>query len=527
MECTSWKESDVKVYQFAKIASLLGFLTAGNFALAQYPVNQGYGLTPTGYPVQPAPQPGFNTHPPVSRGWVGPAPAPNHLINWQEQSIAQEVVPGVVTPQLEGVPAPPALTSDGTLPSLNGGSVAPQDAHLQPYSHGADLTQINPNGLTVAPNAFGTGECAPACGPLSCGPTIVAPKPWFFGAGALLFNRVDDCDTRLSYDLNMPTPDLLSTGDAQIGVMPGFEITAGRYFHCGQYALAATYWGLYPETESVTIRPPVGGHLRANMPGMSDLDFPTQTAYDWYDGAEAHRLTRSSEVQNVEINLLGFGIGCASRAGVLTPGACGSGCNACVGGPTGLYVPAACSRLSLSWLAGFRYFRFEDNLEYAASENDWVYDENDIYYTNNISNDLFGFQVGGSGNYCLTKCISLYSGIKFGVYGNHMQYDTAIQTGTGVAAVIDSANAFDGTNYSYSVSDDDVALLGEWDLGTGYRINQCWSVRAGYRVLAVSGVATAVGQIPYDFVNVGHITDVDNCDALILHGAYVGAQYNF
>jgi hypothetical protein len=325
----------------------------------------------------------------------------------------------------------------------------------------------------------------------------------------------------------MPTPDVLSTGDARIGVMPGFEITGGRYFHCGQYALAATYWGLYPETESVTVTPDVGGHLRANMPGMNDLDFPSQTAYDWYDNAAAHRLTRSSEVQNVEINLLGFGIGCASRAGLSNPNSCGSACNACVGGPTGLYVPAACSRLSLSWLAGFRYFRFEDNLEYAASQTDWVYDQNDIYYTNNISNDLFGFQIGGSGNYCVTQRISLYSGAKVGVYGNHMQYDTAIQTGSGVAAIIDSANAYDGTPYSYSVSDDDVALLAEWDLGVGYRINQCWSIRSGYRAIAVSGVATAVGQLPYDYVNVGHITDVDNCDSLILHGAYVGAQYNF
>jgi hypothetical protein len=252
--------------------------------------------------------------------------------------------------------------------------------------------------------------------------------------------------------------------------------------------------------------------------------------YDWYDGASEHRIIRSSEVHNVEINLLGFGIGCASRAGLSCPNPCATGCapcNACVGGPTGMYVPAACSRLSLTWLAGFRYFRFEDNLEYAASEGNMTFDANDLYYNNNVSNDLFGFQIGGFGNYCLTNCISVYSGMKFGVFGNHMEYDTSIGTGAGTYAVIDSTNAYDGMPYNYMVSDNDVALIGEWDLGMGYRVNQCWSVRAGYRVLAASGVATAVGQIPYDYVNVGHLTDINNNDALILHGAYVGLQYNF
>jgi hypothetical protein len=45
--------------------------------------------------------------------------------------------------------------------------------------------------------------------------------------------------------------------------------------------------------------------------------------------------------------------------------------------------------------------------------------------------------------------------------------------------------------------------------------------------LAASGIATAVGQLPYDYVNINHLMDINNNDALILHGAYFGAQYNF
>jgi hypothetical protein len=262
------------------------------------------------------------------------------------------------------------------------------------------------------------------------------------------------------------------------------------------------------------------------MPGFQDLDIGGSNAYDWYDGANTHQLTRSSSINNVEVNLIGFGIGCASRAGTAYNNGCNNTCNACVGGPTGMYVPAACSRLSLSWLAGFRWFQFNDDLSFAASNGDAVFDGSDLYYNNNVTNDLFGFQIGGNGNYCITQCISVYSGVKFGVYGNHMQYDTSMGTGTDFA-VIDSPNAYDGMPYNYMTSSNDVALIGEWDLGAGYAITPCWSVRAGYRVLAASGIATAVGQIPYDYINVAHLTDIDNCSSLILHGAYIGAQYNF
>jgi hypothetical protein len=515
----------VKIIRFVKIASLLGVLTVGNIAFGQAPAYSGNGLSPNGYPVQAyvPPQPGFNTHPPVARGFTGPVPVQNQYAGWQEQSIAEGALQGI-DPNMQAVPAP--MGHDGSVPSI--GSGVPGQMAAPQY-----IPQSMPSGDCATGNCGGsTGYSDMSCGSgsLSCGPTLVAPKPWFFSAGTLLFNRVDDHDVRLSYDSAMPTPDYLSTDDARIGLMPGFELTAGRYLHCGQYAIAGTYWGLFPEDESVAIMPPVGGNLRANMPGFQDLDMPGQPVYDWYDGAAAHRLTRSSEVHNVEVNLLGFGIGCASRAGVSCPNPCGTGCppcNACVGGPTGMYVPAACSRLSMSWLAGFRYFHFADNLEYAASETDSMFDANDLYYNNDVTNDLFGFQIGGFGNYCLTNCISIYSGVKFGVYGNHMEYDTSIGTGSGTYAVIDSPNAYDGMPYNYMVSDNDVAFIGEWDLGMGYRINQCWSVRAGYRVLAASGVATSVGQIPYDYINVGHLTDIDNSDALILHGAYVGAQYNF
>lgn len=501
----------MKVFQLTKVAAMLGMLSIGGSVWGQAPAQMGTGLLPNAYPIPNGANvpPGFTSHPPVHMGWTGPVPQPNQLAGWQDAAIPTEAIPGAI-PSPNAIPAPVEQYAPAHAPT-------PSPEHIQMLGTGAPSMGTNGDCGT-------TGACSSPS--LSCGPVLVAPKPWFFGAGALLFNRIDDCNQRLSFDSTMPTPDALSTDDARIGLMPGFELTAGRYFGCGQYAIAGTYWGLFPDDETASVTMATPNNLRASMPGFQDLDIGGSNAYDWYDGANTHQLTRSSSINNVEVNLIGFGIGCASRAGTAYNNGCNNTCNACVGGPTGMYVPAACSRLSLSWLAGFRWFQFNDDLSFAASNGDAVFDGSDLYYNNNVTNDLFGFQIGGNGNYCITQCISVYSGVKFGVYGNHMQYDTSMGTGTDFA-VIDSPNAYDGMPYNYMTSSNDVALIGEWDLGAGYAITPCWSVRAGYRVLAASGIATAVGQIPYDYINVAHLTDIDNCSSLILHGAYIGAQYNF
>jgi hypothetical protein len=49
----------------------------------------------------------------------------------------------------------------------------------------------------------------------------------------------------------------------------------------------------------------------------------------------------------------------------------------------------------------------------------------------------------------------------------------------------------------------------------------------GYRVTGVSGIATAVGQIPTTFTHPDEINAIHNDRSLILHGAVFGANYNF
>lgn len=306
-----------------------------------------------------------------------------------------------------------------------------------------------------------------------------------------------------------------------------------------------------------------GGVFRSRILGLDDVDAgvdPMGVAgmydvYDWYDLAAAHRVTRSSQFHNVEVNLLGFAVGHAARnfnrqtGGTLFSGTRGAGCGYCGGagcgacgsqascgpnncepqrfatGPTGYLAPPCGSRLNLNWLAGFRYFRFDDNLQYVADYNgDGVTRAvDDFYYDVNTTNDLVGFQMGGRGDFCVGRRINVYGLGKVGVYNNHATLTSRMGTDTLVAYETGMPTA----RYDITETDNRVAFLSELGTGIGYRISPKWTANFGYSVIAASGVATSVGNVRNrgDFVR--DQRHINNQDTLILHGFNLGALYNF
>ena len=362
------------------------------------------------------------------------------------------------------------------------------------------------------------------------------PSTIFAGGGALFYSRQDDRYVRLTNDSAMPTDAVLSTRSARIGTAPGVQAFVGKYINCGRNAIIGSYWGLFPDSESASVMPGAGGNLRTTLPfttlgpggdpaTLAGLEMPAQNVYDWYDGAAAHRIVRENEIHNIELSLLGFGIGGAS---VSPAGSCCDPCPTCMGGWNSNLAPACASRLRLGWLAGVRWMRFNDYMEYATSETDTLYNygADDFFYRNRVVNDLVGFQLGGYGSYCIGKRANLYAGSKFGVYGNHMQFDTYAGTATQAATVV-SANAYNGQAYNLMASRTDIAFLGEGDVGMSFRLGRCWSANVGYRAVAVSGLATAVGQIPYRFEDLMDVQRINNSSSLLLHGIYFGGSYNF
>lgn len=178
-------------------------------------------------------------------------------------------------------------------------------------------------------------------------------------------------------------------------------------------------------------------------------------------------------------------------------------------------------------LGGVRWFRFNDYMEYATSENDATFGgADDFYYRNTLRNDLLGFQLGGRATYCTGRKINLYGGTKFGVFGNRINYDTFAGTTT-TAAVVSSYNSYDNQAYDIHAATTGLSLLGEGELGTGVRVSRGWTANCGYRVIGATGIATAPGQIPYDFSLLNDVRRIQHHDSLILHGVSFGGMYNW
>ncbi len=103
--------------------------------------------------------------------------------------------------------------------------------------------------------------------------------------------------------------------------------------------------------------------------------------------------------------------------------------------------------------------------------------------TRYLVNDLVGFQLGNTLNYCVGRRAAFYGMTRMGIYGNHAQFNSDLGvTGTRAYA---SAGPFLNQNYMISGSKTDVAFLGELGTGVHYRLTPKWSANVGYRAIAV------------------------------------------
>jgi hypothetical protein len=587
--------------------------------LAQY--NQG--LAPQSYPMTIGSYPSLAQNTQLQGGHVHVPQGAYTTADTQQQPASITPLPPVQTPapiytQHTQTPSAPVSQNTAPMNAVPGQyNPAPQPIPMQNsnYSNYSNCAESPPMGSIYQGV---TGSCS-SCnqnfasqGPVYQGspsyqvpsmPSVVGVNPWFFGAGALIFNREDSEDVRLS-SLAIPGAPVtagakqLSTLDARMRTSGGFQAFGGRYFGCGRYALMGTYWGLYPSSQSLTVydpdansgagggaNPGGGNYLRTDLPftvqnpaGTNEhgVEMPGgggpvlgpdggRTFYDWYSNSVAQRVVRNQDFNNVEVSLLGFGLGGAARNGLsVAGGGCGSGhgwqngrigragfghggcgsadgscggCSSCqtvsapCTGPTGPCGPmtgAQCSRLRLSMLGGVRWFRYNDYLEYAASDTDTVFGgADDIYYRNTLRNDLLGFQFGGLANYCCGSRVNLYASSKAGIFGNRMTFDSYAGTTTTPGIISSYSAAYDNQDYVIRSTKTGLSVLGEVETGVAIRFCKGITGTCGYRVVGVSGVATAPGQIPHDFSDITSISRIRNDGSLVLHGLSLGGMYNW
>lgn len=307
------------------------------------------------------------------------------------------------------------------------------------------------------------------------------------GARALFFDRKYE-DHRL-YG-NDAIGDICST-DTRFSALNGFETFLGVR-NCNGLGFEAGYWGLYPTQADVSY---LNGPFNTAMTGLSSITLQGSLVDATLNTADSWRSYRNNEFHNLEFNFLRNG----------SAGACG--------GP------------NIEWLAGVRYFHFDEGIRLAANNSTAPYPPlTRLDFETN--NRLIGFQLGGRSERCLVGGLSLVLGCKFGVFNNEARLRSSVNDGNGNFGVVNNG-VYTGQAFAHDETENNVATLGELDLGLNWQFAESWRANIGYRIIGVGGVALAPEQVPYDWTNFPAHRDIDTNSSLFLHGAYVGLEHAF
>ncbi|MEM9659243.1 MAG: BBP7 family outer membrane beta-barrel protein, partial [Planctomycetota bacterium] len=230
---------------------------------------------------------------------------------------------------------------------------------------------------------------------------------------------------------------------------------------------------------------------------FDQLDYDGATADAFVNSALVHRMRRRTEIHSAELN--------------------------CVWGLP--LLGGQCSPWRFRALAGFRYFRLSDDLQFASDTVDTVFTGavDELYYNIDVDNNLYGLQFGGIGERQLgASRWSANFGAKAGIFANQAEADSFIGGAAGAATINNGPNA--GRAWDISANKDAVSFLGELQAGVGYRIFGNWRLLAEYRIVGLSGVALPSNQIYQDLRGLQDVQLLAANGSLILHGAFFGVE---
>jgi len=320
-------------------------------------------------------------------------------------------------------------------------------------------------------------------------PSCCDCNPWFASAAGLIMTSDNPNRMWTSYDADNPPNQIGNTRDIDLDWTGGVEIRVGKC-NCDN-GWEAIYWGVYGLDGELSITHPDGVSTPIDV-GLVDIG--PDDAEDFFDNSAEHRLRRDNDFHNVEINYIHNMIGCGPQS-----------CN-------------CCNPLSVSFLAGFRYFRFDEDLAFIGVREGSTFDvaADRAHLDIELEQDLWGFQIGGRADYRAGSRLNLYASPKVGVFANDVDSRAHLYRGD---------LAFEA--FDIQGSERDVAIMAQIDLGLEYMVTPNWKVFGGYRALAITGVALADEQIPPFLVDAPAFEDVDTNGSLILHGAFGGLEYRF
>lgn len=469
---------------------------------------------PTQLPAATVPPAGMATSTPVSGSFTATTQGTqqNFPVSYRQDLVIPQQ-PGIQTAPEIAPATPPSgqqFVVPSNVPAVQTGQVYPQPNSYSPASQSYSPVvqpqfQPTPSGYDIG---AGSVACETGCNTASgCGDAgndgglgsslgkyfTGGNANWVVGVNALIFARDYEDDKSLSYN-STPGQYLFST-DADFKTFAGMETVLSRR-NCSGSGWEARYWGLYPNSTSTMIDNMPGTALT----GLQNLNFAPSwsNVLQVYDAADRHRITRDNTINSLELNMLRNG---------------------------GSFTGLRCRNAYYELLGGFRWFQFNENFTYSAINSlaPWP---NQLDYGINVRNSLLGFQLGGRTEWCLTDRFRLATGLRGGVFNNRISHHSRISDQLGNQAAI-VGGPFNGTAYDFESTKNDVAFLGELDTGLIYQLSSRARLNFGYRVISVNGLALAPNQFPYNFTDANDIRRIDSNGGLLLHGAYVGAQFCF
>ncbi len=330
-------------------------------------------------------------------------------------------------------------------------------------------------------------------------PCSAEPFPvWFGSVSGLVLTRNSPNRVWTTFENNNNPNQLMNTNDADVDWGSGGEVRFGRWFRCRQLGVEVRYW----TTEQFTgFSSQTNANLVSTPLILNDIEFAGVNGGAIFDGAAEHRLWRSNELYNVELNLVSGDV------------------------PLGWD-----DDWRVSGLAGVRFFRFDERLVFGSLDAGGTWGGNggidEAYLNDRVENDLFGVQVGFRVAKRFWRNLRLFLEPQVGVFNNHIHHRFEAYRGDGAVAAPTVASGVTGT-YPVSSSENGVSFLTQIDLGLEWQMTQRWSVQVGYRVLAMTGIALADSQIPTYVVDIPELAAIDNNADLVLHGGFAGLSYNY
>jgi len=320
-------------------------------------------------------------------------------------------------------------------------------------------------------------------------------SPWYASTTVLSLCRNRPNSLWTSCDSDDPMFQLASSDDVGIRWRLGGELRFGRRFASGQSALEGAYWLLDSEDDMFETSGP--GHVSVPAGLIVDsIAFNGTPAPAWFDGADSHRIWRTDEIHNVELNFV-----------------------------NGQFEGGYAMGLDVQWMAGVRLFRFKEGLMLGSLINgfDWGEDPaQEAYLDERISNNMIGVQVGASGAFHFGRW-RLAVAPKFGLYNNHVNQFFSAYLGDGTLAV----PLVPTGNFPVESSDNQIAFLTQIDVSLDFQISCRWSARIGSHLIVISGIGLADNQFPACMANIPEFAEIDFNGELVLYGVSAGVTYNF